>query len=80
VRRDNVEHLILIGGAQDVVIESGISKVSHDFLSPRDNHNGGHDTSDVVPIRPMRPVVFGSKRPTLRPFDATPPQDDKEPA
>ena len=24
VRRDNVEHLVLVGGAQDVVIESGI--------------------------------------------------------
>ena len=25
VRRDNVEHLVLIGGPQDVVIETGIS-------------------------------------------------------
>ncbi|HEY4994660.1 MAG TPA: hypothetical protein VII21_00025, partial [Aestuariivirga sp.] len=25
VRRDNVEHLVLIGGAQDLVIESGIT-------------------------------------------------------
>jgi len=35
--------------------------------------------SDVVPIRPIRPAVFGARKPTLRPFDATPPED-KEPA
>jgi hypothetical protein len=45
VRRDNVEHLLLIGGGQDVVIEPGISgrgsepgmrKARPDFVQPRD--------------------------------------------
>ena len=29
VRRDNVEHLILIGGGQDLVIEPGITAAGH---------------------------------------------------
>ena len=45
VRRDNVEHLVLIGGGQDVVIEPGISgrgsepgmrKPRPDFVQPRE--------------------------------------------
>ncbi len=57
VRRDDMEHLVLIGGNQDVVIESDIG-------SPL------MATETVQPIRPApRPAVFGNRRPNLRPVD-----------
>lgn len=63
VRRDDTEHLILIGGGQDIVIESGISL------------NSGMD--DVrEPMRPPIPIrsaprapVFAERRPALRPVE-----------
>jgi hypothetical protein len=63
VRRDETEHLILIGGAQDIVIESGISL------------NSGMD--DIrEPMRPPIPIrsaprapVFAERRPALRPVE-----------
>jgi hypothetical protein len=63
VRRDETEHLILIGGGQDIVIESGISL------------NSGMD--DVrEPMRPPIPIrsaprapVFAERRPALRPVE-----------
>ena len=57
VRRDDMEHLVLIGGNQDLVIESDIG-------SPLTT------TSQAQPIRPApRPPVFGSRRPNLRPVE-----------
>ena len=59
VRRDEMEHLLLIGGNQDVVVESDIG--SPLMTSP-----------EVQPIRPApRPAVFGSRRPTLRPVESS---------
>lgn len=59
VRRDDVEHLLLIGGAQDVVIENEIG-------SPL------MQSETVTPIRQApRPAVFGSRRPTLRPVEGS---------
>ena len=63
VRRDETEHLILIGGAQDLVIESGI------------NLDSGMD--DVrEPVRPPIPIrsaprapMFAERRPVLRPVE-----------
>lgn len=55
VRRDEVEHLLLIGGNQDVVIESS-------FGSPL--------MAPAPQSRPApRPAVFGGRRPMLRPVD-----------
>ena len=63
VRRDETEHLILIGGGQDIVIESGIGPDS-----------GMDDVRE--PVRPPIPIraaprapVFGDRRPTLRPVE-----------
>jgi Flagellar biosynthesis protein, FliO len=57
VRRDDMEHLLLIGGNQDVVIESDIG-------SPLST------PAQVQPIRPApRPAVFAGRRPTLRPVE-----------
>jgi hypothetical protein len=56
VRRDGVEHLLLIGGGQDIVVESGIggSRVSTERPSS-------------ISMRPApRPTVFPEERPALR--------------
>jgi hypothetical protein len=63
VRRDETEHLVLIGGGQDLVIESGISL------------NSGMDEvreppRPPIPIRQApRAPVFGDRRPALRPVE-----------
>jgi Flagellar biosynthesis protein, FliO len=59
IRRDEVEHLILIGGAQDVVIED---KIGSPLM-----------TSQVQQMarQAPRPPVFGSRRPTLRTVENT---------
>ncbi|MGH6855830.1 MAG: hypothetical protein ACREDX_00405 [Aestuariivirga sp.] len=63
VRRDNVEHLILIGGPTDVVVESAIGVNSQAYGSAADD-NGGQP----IPMRMApRPPVFGDRRqPSLR--------------
>lgn len=60
VRRDDVEHLMLIGGNQEVVIESSIpsAEMGQAMIPP--------------PQEPQlrnapRPAVFGGNRPPLRP-------------
>ena len=58
VRRDDMEHLVLIGGNQDVVIETDIGSP---LTTP----------AEVQPIRPPRPAVFGVRRPTLRPVESS---------
>jgi hypothetical protein len=77
VRRDEVEHLLLIGGPQDVVVETDISAPVAGGLSPRAgspaNLNVGPtlDTgANIQPIRPApRPAVFGDRRAPLRPVE-----------
>jgi hypothetical protein len=62
VRRDDVEHLLLIGGGQDIVVEGGIG-------SPL-NHAAAVDHG--ASVRPLpRPAVFAPRRPTLRPVEPT---------
>ena len=62
IRRDNVEHLIMIGGPQDLVVESGITTsalaTSYAPTSP--------PAIDAAPpsLRPApRPAVFGERKP-----------------
>ena len=58
VRRDETVHLILIGGAQDLVVESGISL------------NSGMEDVREPPRPPIpRAPVFGDRRPALRPVE-----------
>ncbi|MBL8789349.1 MAG: flagellar biosynthetic protein FliO [Rhizobiales bacterium] len=61
IRRDDVEHLMLVGGPQDVVIESNIPPAS-----------AGQPQIPPPPEPPQlrtapRPAVFGSTRTPLRP-------------
>jgi Flagellar biosynthesis protein, FliO len=60
VRRDGVEHLMLIGGNQDVVIESNISEDMDEDEAPAPQMRAA-----------PRPAVFGNNRPPLRPVSPT---------
>jgi Flagellar biosynthesis protein, FliO len=71
VRRDDVEHLVLIGGHQDLVIESGIQSesASEEPSVPQFN--------DPIPMRQApRPAIFGDRRPPLRPVTPLMRRDD----
>jgi flagellar biogenesis protein FliO len=64
VRRDNMEHLVLIGGHQDLVIESNI-ETDHASEAPQVPQM---QVNEPIPMRaPPRPAVFGDRRPPLRP-------------
>ncbi len=67
VRRDNVEHLILIGGPTDVVVESRIGAASQPAYAP------ASEQAPELTVRPIamrsapRAPVFAERRvPTLR--------------
>ena len=79
LRRDDVEHLVLIGGNQDLLVEGNIgietnSARSHMSMQPTlDNLQ----SDDILPIRPPRAPVFGAaRRPILRPVVNPPHEDD----
>lgn len=71
VRRDGVEHLILIGGPQDLVVESGIGARAH-AQHPVDEAmaTASFDAEEVVPFRAApRAPIFGTRRTSLRAVD-----------
>lgn len=85
VRRDDVEHLVLIGGAQDVVIETGIPlgfdrDYDDSFTRPSLRADPGRvapraPADEPAPMRAApRPPVFGEKRPVLRTVERGEPQ------
>lgn len=61
IRRDDVEHLMLVGGPQDVVIESNIPSASS--MQPQIPSGPDMPQMRTAP----RPAVFGSTRQPLRP-------------
>ncbi len=64
VRRDETEHLLLIGGAQDIVVESGIRLATS--LDDMDDE----PVRSPIPLRPApRAPVFAERRPALRPVE-----------
>jgi hypothetical protein len=70
VRRDNTEHLILIGGPQDVVIEQGIAIPGAQSFAPREEENIQPIAMRAAP----RPPVFGDRRAPLRSVERDEPQ------
>lgn len=78
VRRDGVEHLVMIGGAHDLVVESGINP-THPHLQPRPDTTAPLKVEEVVPLRAPRAPVFGAKRPSLQSVPADPVPNDDEP-
>jgi Flagellar biosynthesis protein, FliO len=75
VRRDNVEHLILIGGPEDLMVESGITvssvAASYAPISPMPENAPLAGTSRPAP----RPPIFGERKPPppLRTVESIPP-------
>jgi Flagellar biosynthesis protein, FliO len=64
VRRDETEHLILIGGAQDIVVESGIK------LASAFEENNDDTERAPIPLRTTpRAPVFSERRAALRPVE-----------
>jgi hypothetical protein len=78
VRRDDVEHLLLIGGSQDVVVETGIESPLMTSSSGKQIQTAPMPVNikpaNVQPLRPApRPAIFGGNRPPLRTVEpATP--------
>jgi hypothetical protein len=67
VRRDDIEHLILIGGGEDVVVESNIgSPLTTVSTAPQQPHIQMSTSPLQQPPRPPRPPIFASRRPELR--------------
>lgn len=77
VRRDNVEHLVMIGGAHDMVIESGITAGA---IASSYNAAPAPEPSPAVRAAPRPPVFGDRKQPPLRPTPdpATPPVRPRE--
>ena len=80
IRRDEVEHLVMIGGPQDLVIEQNIegglmaapSLTRSDETAFRSQlqESMQQSESNIAPMRPApRPAVFGDRKPTLRPIE-----------
>ncbi|HTJ57620.1 MAG TPA: hypothetical protein VL418_08680 [Devosiaceae bacterium] len=63
IRRDNVEHLILTGGPQDVVIESGIPVEQPAIARPMPRVTRAAPQAPLRPPLPARPAV--SEPPSL---------------
>ena len=80
VRRDNVEHLILIGGPQDVVIEAGISSasVAEAYTPAPISPARGWAEHRRCRLRPRAPTFGDKKPPPLRPVEAAAPAAARE--
>lgn len=81
VRRDNVEHLLLIGSAQDLVIETGITPSS--IASAYAPQPAATVEAPVIRPAPRAPVFGERKTQPLRPAEPvlrtgeTPPRRDE---
>lgn len=65
VRRDNVEHLIVIGGQNDLVVESGIgAPVSTEQRAPQRTVAQPSETRAPAPARPAKRPVADRPAPT----------------
>ena len=67
VRRDNIEHLVMIGGPNDVVIESQIIRAAAPALAPAREHEPVATAPAASAPRPQAVVAAPTARPTPRP-------------
>ncbi len=65
LRRDNVEHLLLIGGPNDVVIETNIVRVAGARVPAASNDTGTDRYDPVLEQAPRSPQVEPSGRPSI---------------
>lgn len=80
VRRDNVEHLILIGGTHDVVVETGITAagVASAYIPQGLPPEPGMAPAAPGSARPApRAPVFGDRKAPLRPVEPSLRRDDE---
>ena len=81
VRRDNVEHLLLIGGPADLVVESGIGIAAYAAAAPASEDLGDAATRPIAMRPAPRAPGFGERRPPpLRSIerDAPPSADPRD--
>ncbi len=83
VRRDGVEHLLLIGGNEDLVVETGITseqaaqRVRRRMPAKTEDEVQEPAEPSLAPVKPRpapRPPVFGDHTPTLRTVEREPPK------
>jgi Flagellar biosynthesis protein, FliO len=93
VRRDDTEHLLLIGGSQDIVVEADIASALMSAPSMQSSalppqyptlHTAPQQGTNIQPMPmrpPPRPAIFGDRRPPLRSVEPmmAPHQDNDEP-
>jgi flagellar protein FliO/FliZ len=75
VRRDNVEHLLMIGGPTDIVVEPNIVRAApgRDHLPPRPAVAGPEPQSRIVPL-PEAAAWGDAESPRAEPFEHPEPQ------
>ncbi|MBI2719454.1 MAG: flagellar biosynthetic protein FliO [Rhizobiales bacterium] len=73
VRRDEVEHLLLIGGPADIVVESGIGIAGHPSIAPASEDAGEARRPVAMRPAPRAPVFAERKPPPLRPAERVEP-------
>jgi Meckel syndrome type 1 protein len=66
VRRDNVEHLILIGGPTDVVVESGIGAAAYPAYAPASEQPAESNRPIAMRSAPRAPFFSERRAPPLR--------------
>ena len=76
IRRDAVEHLVMIGGPQDVVVENNITKSEPSLSAAASNRGGGPDLG----IRPGAQAAVTADPAPAEPKLAHPPAPPAEPA
>jgi len=69
VRRDNVEHLVLIGGPSDVVIEQGIGAATYQGTSAADDFGDPQARPIAMRPAPRAPQMPDRRPPPLRTVD-----------
>lgn len=79
IRRDNVEHLVMTGGPQDLVIETGITPPAEPVPAARPNRRPQLAVRNSKPPVKSKPdSVVETPAPALRPVMTDKPQDSAE--
>ena len=87
VRRDNVEHLVMIGGPTDIVIESGIGAIPFmkDIRDPQNDALISRDTQGNLPVDRQRSIPQAPQenmrtdaRAAVTPAKVTAPQENRD--
>ena len=77
IRRDNVEHLLMIGGPNDVLVEAAIVRAPA-ALAPRDKENGFSPSIGIPAPMPQQPAAALPTAPVALPTAATAPAGGPE--